>query len=164
MENAVDALKIAFAILVFVIALSITFSSISQVKKTGDFILKSVDKTNYYTKLGVENLETYNGGRIVGIDTIISNMYRIKQETFAIKVVNGSERRDFTLDNFTEDELLEQIESFKKEHINSTDEYIETFSEITYSGEYIIGEDGSRITIVPGGTKIYITYTKQSIY
>lgn len=48
MENASDALKMAFAVFVFIIALSIVFSLISQVKETADAILFASDKTTYY--------------------------------------------------------------------------------------------------------------------
>jgi len=48
MENASDALKMAFAIFVFVIALTIVFSLITKVKETADAILLNSDKTNYY--------------------------------------------------------------------------------------------------------------------
>jgi len=48
MENASDALKMAFAIFVFVVALTIVFSLISKVKETADAILLNSDKTNYY--------------------------------------------------------------------------------------------------------------------
>jgi len=48
MENASDALKMAFAIFVFVIALTIVFSLISKVKETADAILVNSDKTTYY--------------------------------------------------------------------------------------------------------------------
>ena len=48
MENASDALKMTFAIFVFVIALTIVFSLISKVKETADAILLNSDKTNYY--------------------------------------------------------------------------------------------------------------------
>ena len=48
MENATDALKMAFAIFVFIISLSIVFSLISHAKETADKILFYSDKTNYY--------------------------------------------------------------------------------------------------------------------
>lgn len=48
MENAADALKMAFAIFVFVIALSIVFSLIGHVKETADAVLFYTDKTNFY--------------------------------------------------------------------------------------------------------------------
>ncbi len=49
MENAVDALKIAFGVLVFVIALTVAFALLSQAKATSDIMLFASDKTNYYT-------------------------------------------------------------------------------------------------------------------
>ena len=39
MENAVDALKIAFAVFVFLIALTVTFSMIAKVKSTAEYVL-----------------------------------------------------------------------------------------------------------------------------
>ena len=48
MENAADALKMAFAIFVFIVALSIVFSLIGKVKETADAVLANSDKTNYY--------------------------------------------------------------------------------------------------------------------
>lgn len=48
MENATDALKMAFAIFVFIVALSMVFSLIGKVKETADAVLYYTDKTNYY--------------------------------------------------------------------------------------------------------------------
>lgn len=51
MENATDALKMSFAVFVFIIALSIVFSLISQAKETADAVLFYSDKTSkYYEK------------------------------------------------------------------------------------------------------------------
>lgn len=47
MENAADALKIGFALLVFVVALSIVFTMISKVKATADAVLYYADDTNF---------------------------------------------------------------------------------------------------------------------
>ena len=49
MENASDALKMAGAVLIFIIALTIVFSLISQIKTTSDSVLFNSDKLNYYT-------------------------------------------------------------------------------------------------------------------
>ena len=70
MENAVDALKIAFGVLVFVIAITVSFMLFSQAKSTSDIVLYSSDKTNYYTYEN-DKLES-----IVGIDTVISELNR----------------------------------------------------------------------------------------
>lgn len=160
MENAIDALKMAFAILVFVVAITVSFSSISQAKKTSDFIIKNIDKTNFYERLGATDLETTNGGRKVNIDTIISNLYRIVQESFEVKVIIGTDTFEFGLNNMTTEELELAINNFKLEYLDKDYTYIETFSEITYTGKYITEEDGSQITVTPGLKKVYITYTK----
>ena len=162
MENAVDALKIAFAVLIFVIALSITFSSIAQAKKTSDFILTQMDKTNFYEKMKVDRDELESGGRKVNVDTIISNLYKIKKEAFEIKVISGSNTWTFGLNTMDAKELDTAINEFKKENWNTSSEYLETFSEVKFSGKSITGNDGSSITTEPGIKKIYITYKKIS--
>ena len=48
MENSVDALKMAFAVFMFIVALSIIFSLLTKTKDTADVILFYSDKTNYY--------------------------------------------------------------------------------------------------------------------
>ena len=63
MENATDALKMAFAVFVFIIALSIVFSLISQAKETADTVLFYSDKTNYYDWETGNLEERKNSGR-----------------------------------------------------------------------------------------------------
>lgn len=48
MENAADALKMAFGVLVFIVALTVLFFQLSQIKQTADTVLLYSDKTNYY--------------------------------------------------------------------------------------------------------------------
>ena len=47
MENAVDALKIAFAVFVFVMALSITMYMFTIALETSDTVLQSSDVTEF---------------------------------------------------------------------------------------------------------------------
>lgn len=166
MENAASALKMSFAVLIFIIALTITFSCVNKIKETSDFILKNIDKTNFYEKLPSSNLENINGGREVGIETIIANLYIVDKESFAIKVkaktssgaLGGSTEYEFDLDNMSDSELEEKIIKFKEKYIGKNTRYIETFSEITYTGKYITAEDGTTLVETPGLKKIYITY------
>ena len=44
MENGVQALMLAFAVLIFVIALSVTFTTFAQAKHTADVVLKYSDR------------------------------------------------------------------------------------------------------------------------
>ena len=60
MENAVEAIKIAFAVIVFVMALTVSMFTLTQVKATSDVVLYTEDELNYYdfqeaTNAGQEN-------------------------------------------------------------------------------------------------------------
>ena len=85
MENAVDVLKIAFGVLVFVIALTVAFALLSQAKATSDIMLFASDKTNYYTySKDADDAE----GRIVGADVVISSLYRYYKESVVVRIVD----------------------------------------------------------------------------
>lgn len=164
MENAVDALKIAAAVLVFVIALTIAFALLSQAKATSDIMLFASDKTNYYTYSNeAENV----AGRIVGADVVISSLYRYYKESVVVRVYdkNNTLIEEF---NTETDGGLSQRERKKRVNdwieknpstLNGT--FLETFDEVKKSGEYIVEDDGSEITVQSGQTSIYITYIKQ---
>ena len=92
MENAVDALKIAAAVLVFVIALTIAFALLSQAKATSDIMLFASDKTNYYT---YSNKADNTEGRIVGADVVISSLYRYYKESVVVRIVEGTNITEF---------------------------------------------------------------------
>lgn len=162
MENAVDALKIAAAVLVFVIALTIAFALLSQAKATSDIMLFASDKTNYYT---YSNEAENKAGRIVGADVVISSLYRYYKESVVVRIVEGTNITEF---NTETDGGLSQRERKKRVNdwieknsstLNGT--FLETFDEVKKSGEYIVEDDGSEITVQSGQTSIYITYTKQ---
>jgi len=108
MENAVDALKIAFAVMVFTIALSVAMATFSQARETSETVLYMNDKTNYYMydQIGEEQIEnpgtdieytrydviksdgtpgiTYTDKRIVGIEAIIPTLYRYYKENYTV--------------------------------------------------------------------------------
>ncbi len=108
MENAADALKMAGAVLLFVLALSVIIFSFGQVRETADTILDYKDRetsyingNNYYTTTGTE--------RQVGLETIIPSIYRayieeykivldgLKEPIYKIKI-NGEWVDKYTLD------------------------------------------------------------------
>ena len=80
MENAVDALKIAAAVLVFVVALSISINAFGQVRIVSKTLLDYTDREYDYTY--VEN----NGStkRIVGLESIIPTIYKSYKENYKI--------------------------------------------------------------------------------
>lgn len=80
MENAVEALKMAAAVLTFVLALGIGMSSFSQAKQTSEIILRYTDRdsnTQYTEDIGTTE-------RIVGKETIIPTIYRAYKEYYKI--------------------------------------------------------------------------------
>lgn len=151
MENVSDALKMAFAIFVFIIALSMVFFLLTEVKTTADSILFASDKTNYF-EWETGSLEN---GRIVGIDTVISTLKNYtKQSTYVIiEDSSGSTEYNFST-------TKEEIENFINSNIKKTDQYLENIREITTGGKYKVAEDGTRVTIQPGTTRTYVIYTK----
>lgn len=167
MENATEALKMAFAVFVFAIALSIVFKFMGSAKETADVVFFYNDKTNFRTeKVAIEN---ENGEKTVSMSEVISTIYRCKTEKVAVKVIEETDEYIFDLDvsiptaSKTAMQVLnKKIIDFVADHINSEDKYLETFTEATYSGNYKTADDGTKLTITSGSSKIYITYTKKS--
>ena len=166
MENAVDALKIAAAVLVFVIALTIAFALLSQAKATSDIMLFASDKTNYYTySKDAEDTE----GRIVGADVVISSLYRYYKESVVVRIVDGNNTEEFNTETdggLSQRERKKRVNDWIKENIKENSSilngtFLETFDEVKKSGKYIVEDDGSELTVQSGQTSIYITYTKQ---
>lgn len=162
MENAVDALKIAFGVLVFVIALTVAFALLSQAKATSDIMLFASDKTNYYTySKDAENAE----GRIVGADVVISSLYRYYKESVVVRIVEGTSITEFNTETdggLSQRERKKRVNDWIEKNSNTLNgTFLETFDEVKKSGEYIVEDDGSEITVQSGQTSIYITYTKQ---
>ena len=164
MENAVDALKIAFGVLVFVIALTVAFALLSQAKATSDIMLFASDKTNYYTySKDADDAE----GRIVGADVVISSLYRYYKESVVVRVYDSTGKiiGDFnteTDEGLSQKKRKKKVNDWIKENSNTLKgQFLETFDEVKKGGKYIVEDDGSELTVQSGQTSIYITYTKQ---
>ena len=92
MENAVDALKMASAVIVFVLALTIGIAVFTQARTASDVILQEgQDSTEYYDYIhaGVYDDETgewisTGETRIVGIETVIPTLYRYYKENYTV--------------------------------------------------------------------------------
>ncbi len=80
MENAVDALKMAAAVLTFVMALGISISTLSQAKQTAQVLINYTDR-EYETQY-VE--DTGERVRTVGMETIIPTIYRAFKENYIV--------------------------------------------------------------------------------
>lgn len=177
MENAVDALKMAFGVFAFILALSIALMSLTRVKETADAVLWNADKTNYYS--WAEGTDQ-SAGRKVGKDTIIASLYRKQADTYVIVII-GNTKYIFNITtgvvaevNRATNTLLRQIDTnevanmtYLISFINNTlpsGSYYENVSEVTnqgmLGGEYIVAEDGTKLQITQGDNKVIVTYTK----
>lgn len=98
MENVTDALKMAAAALIFIVAFSITMSLFSQARQTTDRVINSFSLSDYLPK--AEPLK-YNVTRIVGIETVIPTIYRYGQsdENIRVRIVDtdGNELQVFDM-------------------------------------------------------------------
>lgn len=83
MENAVEALKMAGAAMLFVLAFSVAMFMFSKARTTTDAVLDNLKIDNYFSR--VEPLKN-NETRKVGIETIIPTLYRYHQQDANITI------------------------------------------------------------------------------
>lgn len=81
MENLTDALKIAFAATIFIMALTIAITMFSQLNTTSKILIASSDITSFY-EYEVGNKNSKN--RIVGLEAIIPTLYKYKKENYTV--------------------------------------------------------------------------------
>lgn len=139
MENAVDALHIGFAILVFVIAVSLAFTVFSQAREVADVVLYYNDRTNFEEYVP----QLANQNRIVGIETIIPAIrrYATDNEGYSVEIiVNGKQEYVFDLledqkNNLTPTQIYrnldKNLEELMKKYTNT--KFTETYSEYIVS-------------------------------
>lgn len=123
MENAAEALKMAGAVLLFVLALSIIIFSFGQVRQSADTILDYRDRETAYIDTNFYYTPTYVNGvvsteRNVGLETILPSVIRAYLENYKIvfdgldkpiykiKNKNGEEVSKYTLDLETNQNLI----------------------------------------------------------
>lgn len=91
MENATHGLKITFGVFVFVLALSISFMQFAKVKKTLDAILYTKDNSSYYEFVDYEQENPIlKQKRIIGMETVISNIYNYYNSKDVIYIRKGN--------------------------------------------------------------------------
>lgn len=80
MENATDALKIAFAVMIFVMALTVSIVMFSQLNTTSKIVLSGSDITKFYEYEEASNQKN----RVVGLETIIPTLYKYYKENYTV--------------------------------------------------------------------------------
>lgn len=86
MENATEAIYMAFAVLVFAIALTLSMTMFSRARATSDAILYNSDETNFleYKDSTQYSNAGRNRNRIVGLETVIPTLYRYYKENYTV--------------------------------------------------------------------------------
>lgn len=110
MDNAVDALKIAFAMLVFVMAITVSITAFDQAKATSDEVFYMADKTNFYEYTSDDKIPD---GRIVSIETIIPTLYRYYKENFNVIILDKEGKEVCTFN------LEKEIKDYSKNYKNA---------------------------------------------
>lgn len=103
MENAVEALKMAASVLIFIIAIASSFSLFGTAKRTADSIIVMNDEQKYLESAELDNGILYTsssaveggsvagvtklGDRIVETDDVISTIYRYAKEKYGVTIV-----------------------------------------------------------------------------
>ncbi len=131
MENAVDALKIAFAVLIFAIAISLSFSVIGQARATSEVILALNDKANSYNYVANEDNNANNKERIVSFETILPTIYRYAKEQYAVTIIKKDGTPIVRYDLYTEGFMNDWNTTLKNmNRASSRDVAIDKFNEI----------------------------------
>ena len=90
MENAVEALKMAGFMILFIIALSITMITLTQAKITADSLVKNQDRQQSYQYIEVTGDLSKSLSRTVTLADIIPTLYRYAQEDYAVQFYTSS--------------------------------------------------------------------------
>ena len=90
MQNAVEALKMAGFMLLFIIALPITMITLTQAKTTADSLVKNQDRQQSYQYIEVTGDLSKSLSRTVTLADIIPTLYRYAQEDYAVQFYTSS--------------------------------------------------------------------------
>ena len=165
MENAVQALKMGAAILVFSIALVTAFMVFAQARQVAEtvFIVSDNDRYKEYVEGDVDSIN-----RIVGIETIIPTLYNYAEERYSVTILDsaGNQVERFDIDYngpMSANDIQKRLNTFVSEELLSTTwknrKFRETIVEDEYKGSsYTDPITGETIEAIGTETKLYITY------
>lgn len=89
MENAVEALKMAGFMLIFIMGLSVAMFMLSRATFTADSIIQNEDRQSTYQYIEVEN-PALGLARTVTLADIVPTLYRYHTERFAVQFYDAS--------------------------------------------------------------------------
>lgn len=91
MENVTHALFLAFAMFALVLGLSYGIHLVGSMSSTADTLIKSTDATSDYQTVSYDSSDLNKKyTRIVGVDTVISTLYRYSKENFSVEIYTNS--------------------------------------------------------------------------
>ena len=112
MENVSRALYMAFAMFVFIIALSYSMYMIKSLNTTSKLIMYRTDGTNRYESVELRDFDASSvnndirKSRTVGIDTIIPTLYRYYKESYSVKILDENGNLMQYFDTETEGQIM----------------------------------------------------------
>lgn len=126
-ENLYNALLMAAAMLIFIIAVTTVFSLVKLTKFTSDAVLYEYDDTKYYEGDLEGNLKdiTYtvanrnNLYRNVGMETLLPTVYRYVKENYGVTIIDKSGNIIARFDSTTES-VVHNWEKYRKNLIDTT--------------------------------------------
>jgi len=170
MENAVQALKIGAAILVFSIALASTFLVFAQAKQVSEVVFFTADNDSYMEYSEGNLNENF---RIVGVDTIIPMVCSYYKGEYTITIKDSLGNKIVYLNSSVADEdtglfldrpgMLAKIKKVVNETLLKSPykdkKYRETFYQYDYKGStYTDPITGETIKDINTRTMVDITY------
>ena len=108
MENAAEALKMAGAVLIFVLAVSIAILSFGNVRETSDIILDYKDRETEYID-GDYYYKTSGTERTVGLETVIPTVFRAYLENYKV-VFDGLDKPIYKINRRNSDGSITVLE------------------------------------------------------
>ncbi len=144
-ENASQALMMAFAIFIFVMALSLAMFLFSKVSTTSETLALYTDSTRFYDNVAVVGREGIE--RYVNTETIIPTLYRYYKENFCVKIYDAT---GLYVQNSTEENpgLIQIFDVLLEDKV----------------GQAVINTAANGIYNQTDGTKNYQAYALKSIY
>lgn len=153
MENLVDALEIAFAVIIFAMALTFCISSFSSANNTVQEIVNLRDTRTEYTYV----TPSENLSRTVGLETIITSMYKAYEENFQIRFFdkNGKEIPLYYATDSNGKIKEENGEKVKVTYIDLKDENYASAEEAMSHLDFILSGKDNKVTQIYKNQLIY---------
>lgn len=148
MENAVDALKLGAAVLIFVLALSVSVTAFSEARIASSTLLDYRDREFWLGSSDYWYSEASNQTRTVGKESIIPSIYRAKTEKFKIVF-------DFKDDYYLFTKKIEGVDKpINIIELETLESYGDSFINIILYGEAKSGVDSDIINDIKKSKKI----------